>query len=64
MTAKPLIEQLRYFIDNNWGSKLRLAIRLGYSSTTAIDNWFTRGNIPAWQQDRVKAFIKQKGKKA
>lgn len=63
MNEKKLISDLKIWLEKDNNSKAKLAVKLGYKSSAAIQMWLLRDSIPDWQIERVEKIIKSKGGK-
>lgn len=61
MNDEDLINDLILWSKDKKNSMAKLAVKLGYKSSTAINMWLKRGKIPEWQQRKVANIIKAKG---
>jgi hypothetical protein len=58
--ATEQMNKLKVYLDKHPRNKLELTYRLGYRSTTTIDKWIERKNIPRIALQNVMEVIERK----
>jgi len=53
-------QELKFFLETHPLNKIQLSTYLGYTTTTAIDKWIQRKNIPRGKAMAVMTYIKRK----
>lgn len=55
---KDLLKLIKKWLAHPGNSKVELAFKLGYRSSSTINNWLARGRVPEHMQAHVERIVK------
>lgn len=55
--GKVLVTKIKKWLKYPGNTKIELAYKLGYKSSSAISNWISRGNVPTYMHQRVEEIL-------
>lgn len=53
----PIIKAIKKWLKTKGNTKIELAFRLGYKSSSTINNWINRGSVPEYMLQRVREIV-------